>query len=200
MSSEKSIWPYLAGIIVAIGGLVGVINQVIKDNSSDDQPKNAVAAVSSSPSAPPTSSSSTSSLPKSQAPTKPEQAVITLSTSSFKKSSDEWSLDVRSLYLPKLRSKQGEGLDLSKYNLEFTFQGAGDKQVQLWFRNADWKNVYSDAHTTIDNSPITFDPSRDPRAVNQFNDFSNIFQVGVKVFDEIGDTQLVAAKLTPRKT
>lgn len=99
-----------------------------------------------------------------------------------------------------------DGVDLTGYALEFTFQGGDGKEVQLFFKGApdknatDWKNIYSKSKRIVSGQPIRFDPVVDPRDVDEFQDFTHIYGVGAKVFvfGGVQDVEIVSARLIGR--
>ncbi|MFH1836528.1 MAG: TolC family protein, partial [Candidatus Omnitrophota bacterium] len=76
--------------------------------------------------------------------------------------------------------KYPNGIDLTDYVLEVRYPGRYD-QMQLFFKNNTWKNVYSYPMTVNNEKIIEFDPLSDGRNVDQFNNFRNIYAVGVKI-------------------
>lgn len=111
---------------------------------------------------------------------------------------DEFIFDTRSKPIRGLR--ESGGVDLRWYDLEFTFQGGRDKaQVQLWYKGQGFANVYSRRYPIIPGEAIRYDPFRDGRDVDEFDDFSHIWAVGAKVIG-VGtqEVKLTSAKLIRR--
>ena len=106
---------------------------------------------------------------------------IEISPDAFNKQGDELFLDTRWGAVPGMSGN--EGIDLSAYRLEVKFISGKTARVQLYFKNSSWANVYS-AEISPVNGIVRFDPKSDKRQVNQFNDFSRIFGIGVKVLGE----------------
>jgi hypothetical protein len=99
--------------------------------------------------------------------------------------------------LPK--SDDRAGVDLTKYDLEFTFRNANGKKVQLWYKDSEFRNVYSWLRTIERNKPIRFNPSaKGSRNVDQFNDFTHIYAIGAKVVGGLNDIQITSVKLIRR--
>lgn len=88
--------------------------------------------------------------------------------------------------------------NLTDFVLEMTFQGGNGKYAQLYFKNPEWKNVYSTLRPIRDGVPIRFDPIYDDCAVREFTDFSNIAAVGAKIWGDILGVKLVSACLVRR--
>jgi hypothetical protein len=111
---------------------------------------------------------------------------------------DEFFFNTRENPIPGLR--ESEGVDLSPYDLEFTFQSAVEKaQVQLWYKGRDWTNVYSRPYLVTPGEPIRYNPFRDGRAVSQFDDFTHIWAIGAKVIGaRTEEVQLTSARLVRR--
>lgn len=91
-----------------------------------------------------------------------------------------------------------DGVNLSNYDLEFTFQGGDGKKVQLWYKNLGWQNVYSCEDKITSNQPIRFNPVIDCKAVNQFDDFTHIRAIGAKVLEGVEGVEIISARLIDR--
>jgi hypothetical protein len=94
--------------------------------------------------------------------------------------------------------KRESGIDLSGYTLEITLRGGDGRNAQLFFKDCDFKNVYSIAQPIPDKLPIQFNPASDPREVDEFSDFTCIAAVGVKIFDNAKGIKIVSAQLIGR--
>lgn len=111
---------------------------------------------------------------------------------------EELILDTRFGAIPDLPIQ--DGVNLSDYDLEFTFQGGDGKEVQLWYKSQDWTNVYSFPSTITSGRPIRYNPLTDGRNVDEFDDFTHIYAIGAKVFGGIEEIRIVSARLIPRST
>lgn len=100
--------------------------------------------------------------------------------------------------LPTQGKPSTDGVDLKEYDLEMTFTGAEGRQIQLWFKNSEWKNVYAFPVAAQTGKPIRFNPMKDDRNVNDFSDFSHIYAVGAKVFGGLEGTKVESARLIKR--
>jgi mannan endo-1,4-beta-mannosidase len=112
---------------------------------------------------------------------------------------EEFLLDARFGAIPGLPLQ--DGVDLSNYDLEFTFQGGDGKQVQLWYKSGpNWFNVYSFPYPITSGWPIHYNPLADGRNVDEFNDFNHIYAIGIKVFGGVEGVQIVSARLISRSS
>lgn len=109
---------------------------------------------------------------------------------------NEFLFDTRYNVIPGLPIK--EGVDLSNYDLGFTFQGGGGRQVQLWYKDSGWRNVYSFPYIIESGQPIRYNPFTDGRNVDEFNDFTHIYAIGAKVFGGVEGIQITSVKLIKR--
>lgn len=73
-------------------------------------------------------------------------------------------------------------------------------QVQLWFKDADYKNVYAYPVTLQPNQQqtIRFNPASDRLNIREFSDFSRIAAVGAKVWGQRATLPGLAAVVTAR--
>ncbi|MFH1593184.1 MAG: peptidoglycan-binding protein [Candidatus Omnitrophota bacterium] len=104
-----------------------------------------------------------------------------ISIDSFKVQADELFLDLRFGVLPGMTVD--DGVDLTGCALRFEFKNGKTGELQIFFKDNKWANVYS-YPTLTENGVIGFDPATDNRNINQFEDFSHIYAVGAKVFGE----------------
>lgn len=112
---------------------------------------------------------------------------------------DEFILDTRYGAIPGLPADVEKGVDLTKYDLEFTFQGGEGKQVQLWYKDNKWANVYSYPYTLMSGQPIRYNPFKDGRKINEFNDFTQIYAIGAKVFGGVEGIKITQVRLIKRE-
>lgn len=93
-----------------------------------------------------------------------------------------------------------DGIDLRDYDLEFTFQGANERTVQLWYKSApNWANVISAALPLTSNQPVHFNPSLDDLGQSDPEfDFAHIWAIGARVADGIEGVQIISARLIKR--
>jgi hypothetical protein len=111
-------------------------------------------------------------------------------------SGEEFFLDTRFGDVPGL--PLDDGVDLSNYVLEFTVQGGDGKEVQLYFKNSNWENVFAYPKQIVSGQPIRFDPAVDDRDVDQFQDFTHIYAVGAKIWGGVQGVKIVSARLIGR--
>jgi hypothetical protein len=90
-----------------------------------------------------------------------------------------------------------DGVDLTGYSLEITFQDA-QKEVQLFFKDREFNSVYSFRIWSTD-EPMCFDPVADPCEVCQLKpeDFAHIYGVGAKVWGGVEGVEIASARLVP---
>lgn len=142
-------------------------------------------ATSSSQTPPP----ATVDTPSTESPVSSAEAIV-LDTAGFlvqpSGGQDEFFLDMR---------PDGDCVDLSGYTIEMTFQGAEGMQVQLFFKNAQFRNVYAFPTSFISGQPVRFDPAVDDRNVDEFDDFSCIAAVGAKIWGGAQGVQITSARL-----
>lgn len=101
--------------------------------------------------------------------------------------------DVSAGLLGLLPQDGQEGIDLRGYKLVISLQGKASNTAQLFFKDCKDKNSYrADLPVGLD---LSYDPARDPKAVNENPDFSHICIIGVKVFPNLQGISLVSAKL-----
>jgi hypothetical protein len=124
--------------------------------------------------------------------------TISLGAYLFQKERDEMQLHLVFKPVPGLH--QDDGVDLSDYDLQITFLGGDGKNLQLYYRNNTWANVYSSLRPITSNQPIRFNPTTDRSDVRQFSDFSHIYSVGAQFFGGMDDIKIVSAKLINRNT
>lgn len=93
-----------------------------------------------------------------------------------------------------------DGIDLRDYDLEFTFQGANERTVQLWYKSApNWANVISAALPLTSDQPIHFNPSIDDLGQSDPEfDFAHIWAIGARVADGVEGVQIISARLIKR--
>lgn len=126
---------------------------------------------------------------------------LKIAPSAFKtQGGNEFILDTRYNVIVGLpiREEREKGVDLTKYDLEFTFKNANGRQIQLWYKNSSWRNVYSYPYTIQKEQSIRYNPFNDGRNVDEFNDFSHIYAIGAKVFDGLKNIQIISVKLIRR--
>jgi hypothetical protein len=110
---------------------------------------------------------------------------------------DEFYLDTTSG--SNIRLPVSDGVDLSDYDLEFTFRGGDGKQVQLWYKDQDFHNVYSCPGPITSDQPIHFNPTTpEERCVDEFTDFTHIYAIGAKVLEGVAGVEIASAKLIRR--
>ncbi len=124
-------------------------------------------------------------------------AVIDLGVVPQLPSFNEFHRVVRNFY------SDSEGLNLTDYDLQVVLQGSSvdGKLVQVFYKDQQAKNIYSRSYLVRRGEPIRFDPQQDPREINEFSDFTRIFEVGAKVYglpNEATDIE-VTAKLIHRQ-
>lgn len=127
--------------------------------------------------------------------------VLHVAPSSFKIQGDEFILDTRYnviVGLPIRGERSTDGVDLTKYDLEFTFKNAEGRQIQLWYKNSSWRNVYSYPYTILREQPIRYNPFTGGRNVDEFSDFTHIYAIGAKVFGGLKGIQIASVKLIRR--
>ena len=91
-----------------------------------------------------------------------------------------------------------DGVDLSNYDLEFTFQGGDGREVQLWYKDSTWRYVYSFPYTIQSGQSIRYNPFTDGRNVDEFNDFAHIYAIGAKVFGGVESIPITSVNLIKR--
>lgn len=111
---------------------------------------------------------------------------------------EEFILDTRFGAIPGLPMQ--DGVDLSNHDLEFVFHGGDRQQVQLWYKNQEWANVYSFLYPITSGQPIRYNPFADDRNVDEFDDFTHIYAIGAKVWGGVEGVQIIFARLIPRLT
>ncbi len=109
---------------------------------------------------------------------------------------DEFFLDLQQVQIPAPTENGGIDYDLRRYSLELTFEG-DERQVQLWYKNPTWGNVYSKNFIITSGEPICFNPFTDSRATDDFDDFSNIRAIGAKLIPNAEGVQIISARLVP---
>lgn len=95
-----------------------------------------------------------------------------------------------------------DGIDLSDYALEFTFQGADGREVKVWYKSRpDWNNVVSLPYTINSDQPtIRYDPFADGRSQDDPEfDFTHIWAIGANVSGGVEGVQLSSARLINRE-
>lgn len=122
--------------------------------------------------------------------------TVALSAYLFERAKDEMQLHLVFKPVPGLH--QEDGVDLSDYDLQITFLGGDGKNVQLYYRNNTWANVYSSLRRIESNQPIRFSPVTDQSDVRQFEDFRHIYSVGAQFYGGMNDIKIVSAKLINR--
>jgi hypothetical protein len=105
-----------------------------------------------------------------------ETNIIKVSPDQFKVQGNELLLDTGYAGVPR---------DLTGYTLEFVFKKGKRARVQLWFKDSNWRNVYSFPKSPV-NGIVRFNPATDRRNVNEFKDFTAINAVGAKCFTASG--------------
>jgi hypothetical protein len=90
------------------------------------------------------------------------------------------------------------------YVLELEVRNLAPKpvQVQLWFKDADYKNVYAYPVTLqpTQQQTLRFNPASDRLNVHEFRDFSRIAAVGAKVWGQRANLPVLAAVVKARLT
>jgi hypothetical protein len=114
----------------------------------------------------------------------------------FKIQGDEFLFDTRYNAIPGLPIM--DGVDLSNYDLEFTFQGGDGRQVQLWYKDSTWRQVYSFPYTIQSGQSIRYNPLTDGRNVDEFNDFTRIYAIGAKVVGGVESIQITSVNVIKR--
>jgi hypothetical protein len=109
---------------------------------------------------------------------------------------EEFFLDTRFGAIPGLPVQ--DGVDLSNYDLEFTFEARDGQEAQLWYKGRSWKNVFSFPYPITFGQPIRYDPFSDGRNVDEFSDFSHIWGVGAKIWGGVEGVQITSARLIQR--
>ena len=111
---------------------------------------------------------------------------------------DEFILDLHFKSIPGL--SENDGVDLSQYGVEFTFQVSGEASyVQLWYKGRQWASIYSKEYLINSGKPIRHDPSREGAAIDQIKDYSHIWAVGAKLIGtDARSVRLTSAKLVRR--
>jgi hypothetical protein len=139
----------------------------------------------------PTSTSTVTPLPPPlQSETCPEPTIVLNPADFVPQDGDrngtieEFYLETRYGAVPDLPAL--DGVDLSNYGLVFIFQGGDGRQVQLYYKDQNFRNVFSYPLNIVSGQPICFNPFTDDRNVNQFEDFTHIYAIGVKVLGEEG--------------
>lgn len=115
---------------------------------------------------------------------------------------DDFYRDIRGSYVRCGGGKDAHYVyinDLTDYVLEMTFQGGDGKCAQLYFKDSNWRNVYSKCIKIKDGKPIRFDPKLDSCDVCEFIDFSNIYAVGAQIGGGIQGVELTSARLVLRE-
>ena len=129
----------------------------------------------------------------------PPPREVQISPALFIREENEYFFDARYQAFPGLRPQNDAigGLNLSDYNLEFTFNRTPrrNERINLFYKNSDWKNVYSVDLAGQGRIVFRFNPITDPKLVNDFSDFSHIYAIGVRVF---GDATIRSARLIRR--
>ena len=93
-----------------------------------------------------------------------------------------------------------DGIDLSDYDLEFTFRGADGRQAYLFYKSGqNYANVVSFGFTINSDQPLRFNPFVDDREESdQGFDFAHIWAIGARITGGIGDVELTSARLIKR--
>jgi hypothetical protein len=137
-------------------------------------------------------------------PTTPE-GIIALNPACFEtqNATNDGEVDEFILFTNKITPPfpANDGIDLSDYDLEFTFQGADGRTAYLWYKSApNWDNLRSLPKETIsDEQPIRYNPSvegsekRDPGF-----DFAHIWAIGARIPGGIEGVELNSARLIKR--
>lgn len=123
--------------------------------------------------------------------------TVGLNTQQFYRTNDDAQFHL--VYKPVAGLRQENGVDLSDYDLQFTFLGGDGKNVQLYLRNETWTNIYSSVRPIKSNQPIRFNPGSDKCEVRQFEDFRHIYSIGAHVYGGMEDVKIVSATLVNRK-
>jgi mannan endo-1,4-beta-mannosidase len=87
---------------------------------------------------------------------------------------------------------------LSNLDLEFVFHEGDGQQVQLWYKDQNWRNVYSFPYPITSGQPSRYNSFTDGRNVDEFDDFTHIYAIGAKVWGGVDGVQIISARLIPR--
>jgi hypothetical protein len=109
---------------------------------------------------------------------------------------DEFYLDLRYGAVPEV--PLDDGINLTDYALEFTFDGGDGRLAQLWYKNQSFANVYSEPWTISFGQPLEFNPRSDSAAVAEFTDFTHIYAVGARVQGGANGLTIATARLIYR--
>lgn len=121
---------------------------------------------------------------------------LCVAPSAFQIRGDEFFLDTSNGAIPCI--PVNNGVDLTNYVLEMTFGSGDGRRAQLYFKDSDWKNVYSTRRTIKRDVPIRFDPIYNPCDVCEFRDFTHIYAVGAKILGGTPGVTLASACLVRR--
>lgn len=93
-----------------------------------------------------------------------------------------------------------DGIDLSDYDLEFTFQGGDEKEVQLWYKSApNFDNLRSLPKKIISDEPIRYNPVvEDSEQSDSGFDFAHIWAIGARISGGVEGVELTSARLVKR--
>ena len=86
--------------------------------------------------------------------------------------------------------------DLSNHTLEVVFDGGDEKEIQLFFKDEDFRNAYSRQKVIVSGEPLRFNPEVDPSDVFDEGFMQSCINlVGVKVVGEFQDVEITSARL-----
>jgi hypothetical protein len=110
---------------------------------------------------------------------------------------DEFILITRDGGIPGLPVQ--DGVDLSNYDLEFTFRGAEGQHVHLFYKSGpNYANAVSSASPIGPDQPVRFNPSVDDNESDPGFDFAHIWAIGARMPGGIGEVELTSVRLIKR--